>query len=191
MAEGYGCFNSMPHHTREVLQTDFMLHAGRSTKDVLCRYHMHGACNRGASCPFSHDLSKPQSMVSPHRKASHCCAAHVCFADCLPPCSSNGLQWHPSCLLPASHPHPLHIAPALSQYALSMHPRSASTGLLGTAAMGQTAAMTMCVPLMLPSSSPGDSLPPKPAYDCTAATEACFTLGSTPCQAVQRSLPLG
>ena len=74
MAE-YGCSSLKPHHSKEVLQCDSMLCAARSTKDVLCRYHMHGACNRGTSCPFSHDLSKPQSMVSPHRNASQFCVA--------------------------------------------------------------------------------------------------------------------
>ncbi len=80
MAEGYGCSNAMPQCTREVLQINSMLCAGRSTKDVLCRYHMHGACNRGTSCPFSHDLSKPQSMVSPHRKCQPllCCSCLPC-----------------------------------------------------------------------------------------------------------------
>eukprot|EP00891_Asterochloris_glomerata_P002939 jgi/Astpho2/2939/e_gw1.00050.135.1_t len=58
-----------------------MLCAGRSTRDVLCRYHMHGACNRGTSCPFSHDLSKPQSMVCKYWLAGHCSYGANCRYD--------------------------------------------------------------------------------------------------------------
>ena len=43
---------------------------------------MHGACNRGTSCPFSHDLSKPQSMVRPHSHFYDASHFYVCFADC-------------------------------------------------------------------------------------------------------------
>ena len=32
-------------------------------KSVLCKYYMHGACNRGENCPFSHDLSDAPNHV--------------------------------------------------------------------------------------------------------------------------------
>eukprot|EP00899_Mesostigma_viride_P000844 jgi/Mesvir1/10760/Mv13828-RA.1 len=33
------------------------------SRDILCRYYVHGACNKGSSCSFSHDKSKPVSEV--------------------------------------------------------------------------------------------------------------------------------
>lgn len=32
---------------------------------TLCRYYLHGACTRGASCPFSHQLADAESQVLP------------------------------------------------------------------------------------------------------------------------------
>lgn len=31
---------------------------------VLCKYYMHGACNRGDSCPFSHNTAVAPNTVS-------------------------------------------------------------------------------------------------------------------------------
>ena len=33
------------------------------TRSVLCRYYLHGACTRGAACPFSHDMADAESQV--------------------------------------------------------------------------------------------------------------------------------
>ena len=35
---------------------------------TLCRYYLHSACTRGASCPFSHDLADAESQVRRRRR---------------------------------------------------------------------------------------------------------------------------
>jgi hypothetical protein len=30
---------------------------------ILCKYYMNGACNKGDSCPFSHDLAIAPNTV--------------------------------------------------------------------------------------------------------------------------------
>lgn len=52
------------------------------TKTVQCKYYLHGACNKGSSCPFSHDLqqSKP-SMICKFYQQGHCAYGAKCRYD--------------------------------------------------------------------------------------------------------------
>jgi len=56
------------------------------TKNVQCKYYLHGACNKGDSCHFSHEMgsSKP-NMVCRFYQQGHCAYGDNCRYDHVKP----------------------------------------------------------------------------------------------------------
>lgn len=51
------------------------------TKQVVCRYFVHGICKNGDSCRYSHDLNTPPNMVCRYYQNGHCSYGDRCRYD--------------------------------------------------------------------------------------------------------------
>lgn len=73
-----------------------------STKQVTCRYFMHGVCREGSQCLFSHDLanSKPSTICKYYQKGYCAYGARCRYDHTKPPAAAGGAVG------PAPHPSP-------------------------------------------------------------------------------------
>uniref|UniRef100_A0A7I2V4L9 RING-type E3 ubiquitin transferase n=1 Tax=Homo sapiens TaxID=9606 RepID=A0A7I2V4L9_HUMAN len=62
-----------------------------STKQITCRYFMHGVCREGSQCLFSHDLanSKPSTICKYYQKG-YCAYGTRCRYDHTRPSAAAG-----------------------------------------------------------------------------------------------------
>ena len=56
----------------------------------ICKYYMHGACNKGAACRFSHDIQAPKSTVCSYYLAGNCSYGDKCRYDHVRPAGHPG-----------------------------------------------------------------------------------------------------
>ncbi|XP_058947041.2 probable E3 ubiquitin-protein ligase makorin-1 [Pocillopora verrucosa] len=66
------------------------VHQGSSlaqTKQILCRYYMHGVCREGENCQYSHDLKEKPSMVCKYYLQGSCSYGNSCRYDHVKPSS--------------------------------------------------------------------------------------------------------
>ncbi|KAL9988914.1 hypothetical protein ACROYT_G003409 [Oculina patagonica] len=64
------------------------VHQGSSsaTKQILCRYYMHGVCREGENCQYSHDLKEKPSMICKYYLQGSCSYGSSCrFHHVKPP----------------------------------------------------------------------------------------------------------
>ncbi|XP_027284971.1 probable E3 ubiquitin-protein ligase makorin-2 isoform X2 [Cricetulus griseus] len=84
-----------------------------STKQVTCRYFMHGVCREGSQCLFSHDLanSKPSTICKYYQKGYCAYGARCRYDHIKPPAAAGGAVGPaphslPSSGLPSPQPSP-------------------------------------------------------------------------------------
>ncbi|KAH7621682.1 hypothetical protein Ndes2526B_g02493 [Nannochloris sp. 'desiccata'] len=53
----------------------------KERKGTLCKYYMHGACLKGESCPFSHELKEEPNLVCTHWLKGSCAYGDKCRYD--------------------------------------------------------------------------------------------------------------
>lgn len=66
------------------------VHQGSSstqTKQILCRYYVHGVCREGENCQYSHDLKDKPSMVCKYYLQGSCSYGSSCRFDHVKPSS--------------------------------------------------------------------------------------------------------
>ena len=56
----------------------------------ICKYYMHGACNKGTACRFSHDIQAPKSTVCSYYLAGNCSYGDKCRYDHVRPAGHPG-----------------------------------------------------------------------------------------------------
>ncbi|XP_074617315.1 putative E3 ubiquitin-protein ligase makorin-1 [Acropora palmata] len=71
-----------------------------ATKQILCRYYMHGTCREGDNCRYSHDLKDKPSMVCKYYLQGACYYGSKCRYDHVKPRSKSSSGPKPMPLLP-------------------------------------------------------------------------------------------
>mmetsp|Transcript_7080 Transcript_7080/g.31178 ORF Transcript_7080/g.31178 Transcript_7080/m.31178 type:complete len:228 (-) Transcript_7080:261-944(-) len=56
----------------------------------ICKYYLHGACNKGDACRFSHDIQAPKSTVCTYYLAGNCSYGDKCRYDHVRPAGIQG-----------------------------------------------------------------------------------------------------
>ena len=68
----------------------------------ICKYYMHGACNKGTACRFSHDIQAPKSTVCSYYLAGNCSYGDKCRYDHVRPAGHPGAPFLERRLDPAA-----------------------------------------------------------------------------------------
>lgn len=56
-----------------------------ATKQILCRYYVHGVCREGENCQYSHDLKEKPSMICKYYLQGACSYGNSCRFDHVKP----------------------------------------------------------------------------------------------------------